>query len=65
MNPDTLQLKELAPDEPPPEGFVELPAELQSAAAALVGHAHQVTSTHDLRAQRKRQRQNRRKGRGR
>ena len=37
MNPETLQLAELAPNsEPPPEGFFELPAKLQPSARRLV-----------------------------
>ena len=66
MNPDTMQLKELAPDEALPEGFVKLPDELQPAAESLVKWAKErPTSTAMTRAKRKRERQNRCAGRAR
>lgn len=66
MNPNTLQLKELAPDEAPPEGFVKLSDELQPAAASLVTWAKaQPTSPKAHRQKRKRERQNRKAGRAR
>ena len=64
MNPDTLKLAPWPDTEAEQEklqeaGFVELPAALQPHAAALMS----PTSLKVLRAKRKRERQNRRRGR--
>lgn len=64
MNTEKMQLVEIKPDQPLPEGVVELPAALQPAARQLVDFASQHQASLK-RAANKRERQNRRKGRGR
>lgn len=60
MNPITQQIQEIAADAPLPEGFVELPQELQPAAKSLIAWA---ATTRAHKQKRKQERQNRRKGR--
>ena len=69
MNPNTLHLKELEPNAELPSGFLMLPDALQEKAAELVEwaknnrNARAPESTAKTRAVRKRERQNKRRGR--
>ena len=60
MNPDSGRIIELEPDQALPKGFVELPPALHPAAKSLLAFAETTRKQRDAR---KRERQNRRRGR--